>query len=1212
MLSADLSRRFQEVLAAYLEAKEKGQSVDPEKLRRAHPDLADELNEFFANEKKFASAAGDLAEGPTTGRAPSPPAPLPQGERGAMRRIGEYEIVGEIARGGMGIVYRARHVSLQRQVALKMMLAGAFAGKEGARRFRSEAEAVAELDHPNIVPIYDSGEHHGQAYFCMKLIEGPSLKQQMASYVGKPEDAARLIVQIARAVHHAHQRGILHRDLKPGNILLQMDVNKKSAGKKKKDYPVSGIPQSAPFHVQFATPFVTDFGLAKRVQDDGKASQSTAVVGTAAYMAPEQATGGHALTVGADVYSLGAVLFELLTGRPPFVGDTQMEVLLQLVEKEPPSPTALQPRLDSDLGQICLKCLRKNPAERYASAEALAVELEQWLQGEPLSVRAPTRSERLWRLVRRRPALVFSGSLVAFILIVGVGLSIGGNWYLDHLNDQLKASNDKLTLTNDQLVATTKQARDSEQDARAAAESERNALRELKDSTAKEKATHDAKIRALQESRRLLVEQFVASGQQHLLRDDLYGAAVWFGEALAHDQGALQREAMHRVRIATTMRQSPTLAQMWFFNDEKVRQLRLSPAGDRLATVGGSGTVSLWDTKTAKAVGESLSLDVKALDFSPNGQWLMTLGGDGTARLWSAATGAAHGSPLTHGQPIGAAVFSPDSRWIATAAPDRMRIWDSATTKPALKIDKDVISLSFRADGKKVIGVSEGLKKKGELHLWDLATGKDELLPLPTKPSTPNVRSAGFSRDGKRIYAVTKGNNFLLWHLPVKKDDPKIVQPEIIKGERALAFNPQIDLYFQPGETDIRVFDLPGNKLAYALKHDSQVQVAQFSPGGRLIATGSANRGVQLWRADTGQPFCPPLPHGQTVSSLSFSANDQWLATAASDHVVRLWYLAGPDREKIVMFPKNKGTLLSVSPDGARALFALAKSIELWDIDQRRSSATLPNVEFAQHVRWSPDAQSVGIASSTDVRVFDLVTGKPLTPTWKLDKPLPATQLSTEAAEDWSLWAKSLYQKTKLTATTHVLDCDGRRRAVWKSKGALEIEELAGAKKAEPLKLAVLPETFAFSPERRFGAAGFKDGSLRIWDVFDGKPATSLFWHGEPIRQLIYSGDGRLLASASASGRIKVWDAATGQPLSPGFYLSGPLAGMAFRPDGAVLHAWTKEGRLHYWSLEPTPDAPADLLRRIRLVAGQKFDASSGSLIPLDADELRDLWLAAP
>ena len=302
MLSADLSRKFQEVLAAYLEAKEKGDPVDVPALLRAHPEVAEELNEYFANDQQFAAAAGLPANEPKL-------RPMPD-----KTRIGDYELLDEIARGGMGVVYRARHVALQRLVALKMLLGGEFAGRDGLRRFKEEAKVVADLDHPHIVPIYDVGEQGGQAYFCMKLIDGPSLKEQIAWYVGKPKAAARLVIQIARAVHYAHQRGILHRDLKPGNILLQMadlrlQIEKPTKPAGKKEYPISGIPKSAICNLQSAIPFVSDFGLAKRVHADGKASHSTAVVGTAAYMAPEQATGRTALTVAADVYSLGPPSF---------------------------------------------------------------------------------------------------------------------------------------------------------------------------------------------------------------------------------------------------------------------------------------------------------------------------------------------------------------------------------------------------------------------------------------------------------------------------------------------------------------------------------------------------------------------------------------------------------------------------------------------------------------------------------------------------------------------------------------------------------------------------------------------------------------------------------------------------------------------------------------------------------------------------------------
>jgi serine/threonine-protein kinase len=403
---SEREERFGEIVFAYLQARDEGHHPNPQEWLERYSEFGSELSAFFDDQEEVDRLGAPLREIVGAGGHPSTEGPgatatenkaaLPSA---APRSFGDYEVLEEMARGGMGVLYRARQRSLNRLVALKVIRAGEWASAEEVRRFRNEAETVALLDHPHVVPVYEVAEQAGQLYFSMKLVEGGSLAEHLDRYREDPKAAAGLLARVARTVHYAHQRGILHRDLKPSNILLDRE----------------------------GQPHVNDFGLAKRVESDDSLTQTGAIVGTPQYMAPEQTSGRKgAVTTATDVYGLGAVLYALLTGRPPFQGETVLETLEQVRDRDPQPPSKTNPRMDRELEAVCLKCLNKDAGRRYASAEALAEDLERWLRGEPVVARPAGWAERLGRWMRRHHLAV--GAVVCVLLsLTALGVAIG--WF---------------------------------------------------------------------------------------------------------------------------------------------------------------------------------------------------------------------------------------------------------------------------------------------------------------------------------------------------------------------------------------------------------------------------------------------------------------------------------------------------------------------------------------------------------------------------------------------------------------------------------------------------------------------------------------------------------------------------------------------------------------------------------------------------------------
>jgi serine/threonine-protein kinase len=393
------------VINAYLDARHGGQDPDRTAFYEAHPDLAPDLERFFAAHdaverlsrplRDVARAARLIEVGDDSGSS-SGSGTVSRGLLATPLEFGDYVLLEVLGSGGMGIVYRAHHRELNRDVALKQIITGPLASEIDVQRFRNEAQAAASLEHPNIVPVHEVGERDGRHYLTMRLMEGGSLAAHLKDYEADPRASARLLAAVAHAVHHAHQRGILHRDLKPSNILLD----------------------------RASAPHVTDFGLARRVGEESTLTGTDVILGTPSYMAPEQAAGrAKEITTATDVYGLGAILYALLTARAPFRSDSVQETLHQVQERAPVPLRKLNPSVPRELEVICQKCLEKEPRRRYGSAEALADDLDRWLEGKPITARRISSAKRLWMWCRRNPVVAGAISLAASALVAVAVLS---------------------------------------------------------------------------------------------------------------------------------------------------------------------------------------------------------------------------------------------------------------------------------------------------------------------------------------------------------------------------------------------------------------------------------------------------------------------------------------------------------------------------------------------------------------------------------------------------------------------------------------------------------------------------------------------------------------------------------------------------------------------------------------------------------------------
>jgi WD40 repeat protein len=1135
----DHEQRLDEVVTEYLRAVESGQGPDEAEWLARHPDLADELRTFFANLHSV-----DRLASPLRANLPS------------VRYFGNYELLEEIARGGMGVVYRARQTTLNRIVALKMILAGQFADGADVLRFRREAEAAGNLDHPNIVPIYEIGEHDGRHFFSMKLIEGGSLARPAESTPGDPREAARLLATVARAIHFAHQRGVLHRDLKPANILLDR------AGQ----------------------PHVTDFGLAKRVEGDSKLTQSGAIVGTPSYMAPEQARAERVLTVAADVWALGAILYELLTGRPPFQSSTPLETILQVLEREPERPARLRPGLAIDLETICLKCLQKDPGKRYPNAADLADDLERWLEGRPIQARPVGTAERALRWCRRNPAVAALTAAVLLCLLMGTVVSVTFAILAEQKAREARKAN---TAKDDALIHSD----GLRLIARSELERPRDPVLGLLLAV---EGGESGRPRSLLHNNALLAaicacnERRSFDGERVL--EILRNGPRSVEHHLCFRQAELSADGRRLLTVADTAGLPSVHAltlQVWDTDTGRLRTVlhapglgfdiaHLSPDGERIVTTSRTwasvkhrdgqevvytpNTARVWDAATGKetAVLKGHGMHLVSAEFSPDGQRILTASWDRTARLWDAATGRQLTQIKADPYPLQWARFTPDGRRVLTFSLDEPiagieqqrdpgkalvdpplpaspveqvllavsdhsepgrsqgtgkgdappRLWDAdtgeliATLGRTPEVKDQTTAAAVSPDGSRIaIGffgtIPENRAQERKLFLWDGRTGKllGTLNRFFEEDLTDSVQSLQFSADGRRLLVVYGAAERGTWHRRISQ----VVEVVDVERKRVVAeriFAVEKHLTRREGEVEMQVRHAE-------LSPDGRHVLFLFGDGGKLQSRG--------WVKYFNEPKAS-LPD-------------------PLDPVAHLWE---PDTNRSTRLVGHGQDIVTAhfSADGRQIITAaLDGTAKLWDVEGGRGAVTVLNVGHSLAIaRFSPDGRWIATARGR-------IPGPP---------DLDPQRRRLEDGKTVRLWAAAT---GRLSAT--LVGLGSVRDPGWRDRLLGDVVGVAFSSDGGRLL------TWSHDKKGRMKGPDGKETPapyepVRLWDCAGGRELPALQGLTQHPQQAAFSPDGQHLLTVAVSlrmeidvnahggkfewgtttearDRVQLWDAATGK-----------------------------------------------------------------------------------
>ena len=977
---------------------------------------------------------------------------------GKIRYFGDYVLERELARGGMGVVYLARQVNLNRVVALKMILAGQLASEEDVKRFYLEAEAAANLDHPGIVPIYEVGQHDGQHYFSMGYVDGRSLAQEIAENPLQPRDAAELLVQLTEAVQYAHDKGVIHRDLKPGNVLID------AKGRAR----------------------VTDFGLAKKLKSDSNLTHTGQVMGTPSYMPPEQAEGAE---VGppADVYALGAILYCLLTGRPPFQAATPLDTLIQVVGQDPVPMRQLNPSVPRDLETIGLKCLEKEPRKRYESAKALGDDLRRYLNGEPIVARPVTPVERVVKWARRRPLIAGLAAALAVALVGGFS-GMAFLWARAE-NNATKAEESAKTETKAKTEAQ-RQATIATEKAEALRRKDYNsriylAYRECLDNNV------NYALELLNgcptDLRGWEWNYVYRQCRLDLQSFDDKGAsvnAVAFspdGKFVASGSGAFLGSSYGDL-IIREVATGKEVHRAGF--PDGIQTLAFSPDGKRLA-LGHGPNITLFDTSSFHEIFNKSSgpNTIDSVAFTPDSARVITgSGGEpGYVKFWDAATGEQLGDSLSafEGSEANIAV-SPDGRELAVTASGRVEVWELPSRKPLRTLKGHysfVYAVAYSPDGRYLASGSFDTT----IRLWDRATG-NLIRVLPGHEGF--VRGLAFSPDSRWIVSGAEDKSVKLWSVDSDRELTTFHghQQYVI----SVAFSPD-GHRIASGSSDRTMklwYASPSPQLTFQ-GHTGWVNSVAFNPDGKQVASaGGLNSTIntlQSWDPLTGERIRVFSSESIHNASVVFSGDGQKLAISNGGYVA---IRNAMDGKPLFFVRGNAGgnyepANIVFSPDGKRLVLGDDSGVvRVWDMSNGQEVQTLKgHTKAVDGVAFSGDGTKLATGSDdTTIKIWDTVT-------WREIQTLKGH---------------------KLDISSVAFSPDGRSLA---SVGGISMK---GGE--------------AFSPDGRRLATASDDRTIKLWDTATGEDVFTLRGHAGGVLCVAFSRDGKRIASGSIDQTAKVWD----------------------------------------------------------------------------------------